>query len=74
MYVDADRESQGTVTLSVRDNGRGFDPARVSGECLGLGIMQERAEEIGASLTIESEPGAGTGGAGGQRADGPSQQ
>jgi signal transduction histidine kinase len=60
MHVDADRDAQRTVTLSVRDDGRGFDPARIAGECLGLGIMQERAGEIGATLSIESRPGAGT--------------
>ncbi len=48
------------VVLSVADNGRGFDPADVPPHSLGLGIMQERAQKIGATLTIESEIGAGT--------------
>ncbi|MBL7199478.1 MAG: GAF domain-containing protein [Anaerolineae bacterium] len=52
---------QGTrVELVVRDNGRGFDPCIVSHGRLGLGIMRERAETIGASLDIESTPGRGT--------------
>jgi signal transduction histidine kinase/streptogramin lyase len=45
--------------LRVRDDGLGFDPATVSQDRLGLGIMQERAEAIGAWIEIESEPGRG---------------
>ena len=48
------------VELRIADNGRGFDVARVSPGHLGLGIMRERAETIGALLTIESERGRGT--------------
>jgi signal transduction histidine kinase len=50
----------GTTTLSIRDDGTGFDPGHVSPDHLGLGIMRERAEAVGAALTIESEPGRGT--------------
>jgi signal transduction histidine kinase len=49
-----------SLNLSIRDDGRGFDPAKISHERLGLGIMQERAQAIGALLTIESQPGQGT--------------
>jgi nitrate/nitrite-specific signal transduction histidine kinase len=48
------------VELIVRDDGCGFDPAAVSPEHLGLRIMRERAQAIGASLRIESQPGQGT--------------
>jgi signal transduction histidine kinase len=48
------------VKICIRDNGRGFDPGEVSPEHLGLGIMSERAQAIGANLTIESQPGDGT--------------
>jgi signal transduction histidine kinase len=48
------------VTLSVRDNGRGFDPDQVSPDHLGLGIMRERAEAIGTKLMVESTSGQGT--------------
>jgi nitrate/nitrite-specific signal transduction histidine kinase len=48
------------VTLHVSDDGRGFDPECISAESLGLGIMRERAEAIGATLTVESEIGRGT--------------
>jgi signal transduction histidine kinase len=48
------------VELRIRDNGRGFDTDDVSPEHLGLGIMRERAQAIGAVLTVSSELGAGT--------------
>jgi signal transduction histidine kinase len=48
------------VLLSIRDDGRGFDPAQVPHNRLGLGIMQERAQAIGANLTVESQPRQGT--------------
>lgn len=50
----------GRVELTVSDNGRGFDPTQVPPDHLGLGIMCERAESIGAVLSIRSQPGAGT--------------
>jgi ligand-binding sensor domain-containing protein/signal transduction histidine kinase len=57
----ADGENRGkAVMLSIRDNGRGFDPDGVSPDHLGLGIMRERAEAVGAMLTIESAPERGT--------------
>ena len=48
------------VELSVSDDGRGFAVGEVTPDHLGLGIMRERAEAVGASLTIASEPGRGT--------------
>jgi signal transduction histidine kinase len=48
------------AVLSIQDNGRGFDPATVSKDHMGLQIMHERADEIGASLSLESEPGRGS--------------
>jgi signal transduction histidine kinase len=48
------------VHLQVSDNGRGFNPARVPADHLGLNIMRERANSIGARLNIKSRPGAGT--------------
>jgi signal transduction histidine kinase len=49
-----------TVALRVEDDGCGFDPRAVPAECLGLCIMRERAQAIGAGLSIESEIGQGT--------------
>jgi nitrate/nitrite-specific signal transduction histidine kinase len=49
------------VTLEVIDDGGGFDPASCDGlGGLGLVSMRERAEELGATLTIDSAPGLGT--------------
>lgn len=50
----------GAVRLAVADNGAGFNVARSTPNHLGLKIMSERAESIGAKLTIYSEPGEGT--------------
>jgi PAS domain S-box-containing protein len=49
-----------TVRMTIADNGAGFDPSTVTADHLGLKIMRERAEAIGAKLTIYSEPGEGT--------------
>ncbi len=49
-----------TVKLCVRDNGRGFNPGNTPPNHLGLGIMRERAQAIGATLDIKSQPGLGT--------------
>jgi two-component system nitrate/nitrite sensor histidine kinase NarX len=54
------RCGQDEVKLVVSDNGRGFDPGKVAPENLGLGIMRERAEAIGAELKIESRTDQGT--------------
>jgi signal transduction histidine kinase len=47
-----------TVSLEVRDDGRGFDPAQAA-RSLGLFAMHERAAALGGSLSLESAPGAG---------------
>lgn len=47
--------------LRVKDNGRGFGVGSIpSSEGFGLIGMSERAERIGAQLTIKSQPGQGT--------------
>jgi signal transduction histidine kinase len=48
------------ICLSIVDNGNGFDPACVSPDHLGLKIMRERAEAIGAEFSVYSAPGQGT--------------
>ncbi len=45
------------VSLSITDDGRGFDVDRIGSNGLGLTTMRERAEAIGGGLVIESEPG-----------------
>ncbi len=60
-HVDIHLEYEnGTVALSIRDDGRGFDPGQVPPDHYGLNIMQERAKAAGATLSIWSEPGQGT--------------
>jgi len=51
------------VCISVEDDGQGFYPAEVSkegGQRFGLQIMRERAESVGGSLVLDSQPGQGT--------------
>ncbi|MDM7854974.1 sensor histidine kinase [Cellulomonas alba] len=52
----------GQVALDVRDDGRGFDPARppVSAGGFGLVAMRQRIEGLSGTLQVESEPAAGT--------------
>ncbi len=59
VVVSLDCAPQG-VELQVSDDGRGFDTSDVEPGELGLGIMHERAQAIGATLNIESQPGHGT--------------
>jgi signal transduction histidine kinase len=47
------------LRLRVVDDGTGFDPA-VSAPGFGLGGMRERAELVGAELSVRSGPGTGT--------------
>ena len=46
--------------LRVQDNGRGFDAARSMAGHLGLSIMFERAQDIGALFRLDTSAGAGT--------------
>jgi signal transduction histidine kinase len=53
-----------TMTITITDNGRGFDPAAI-GRPLphsrhGLGNMRNRLQEIGGHCDIQSERGGGT--------------
>ena len=52
-----------STSMSIQDDGRGFDPDAAVDDGLvhfGLTTMHERAESIGATLTIDSKPGSGT--------------
>ena len=46
--------------LQVRDDGQGLDPRRPAPDQMGLAIMRERAEAVGAMLNIQTQPGRGT--------------
>jgi len=47
------------IELRISDDGRGFDPSCIAPGHLGLNIMRERAETLGAALQIISQPEAG---------------
>ena len=48
------------ITLTIADDGVGFDVDTAWGKGLGLVSMSERLEAIGGNLAIRSRPGAGT--------------
>ncbi|MDA3627529.1 sensor histidine kinase [Saccharopolyspora sp. WRP15-2] len=51
------------VSVDVRDDGRGFDPGRVTSSStsgFGLGGMRARVERVAGAFEVESEPGLGT--------------
>ena len=49
-----------SVHLAICDNGMGFDLSTIKPTSLGMRIMRERTEAIGADLRISSCPGSGT--------------
>jgi signal transduction histidine kinase len=49
-----------TVTLSIADNGQGFDTALQAHLGVGLLSMQERMKSLGGDVRVESTPGKGT--------------
>lgn len=60
-------QRDGRLSVVVEDDGRGFDVAEVErretpelSEGFGLRGMRERAELVGGTLTLESQPGRGT--------------
>jgi two-component system nitrate/nitrite sensor histidine kinase NarX len=59
--VRLDVEQEPRWRFEVRDDGTGFDADRGDDEThVGLRIMRERAERIGATLEVASTPGEGT--------------
>ncbi|MBI5303711.1 MAG: HAMP domain-containing protein [Chloroflexi bacterium] len=59
------KHERGWVTLTICDNGRGFDPSNLdvsNSPGLGLGLrgMQERAEILGGTFELQTTPGEGT--------------
>jgi signal transduction histidine kinase len=50
--------SNGTLGFEVEDDGRGFDPAAVSGS--GLTNMRDRLDALGGALEVRSSAGGGT--------------
>ena len=50
----------GLVKLTISDNGVGFDPEALLPHGYGLQGMRERAEQLGGSFNLQSEPKVGT--------------
>lgn len=58
-------QSDGVFTVSIADDGRGFDPASVTpdgAQARGMGLlgMQERVAQCGGTFALETAPGRGT--------------
>ena len=55
------RAEDGVLTLTVSDNGQGFDPTKLpEDEGLGIAGMKERASLVGGKLEVQSQAGQGT--------------
>jgi len=54
------KQSDGDLTLTVKDNGHGFERGSRVTEGMGLRIMEYRADMIGAMLRVDSTIGKGT--------------
>jgi signal transduction histidine kinase len=48
------------LTLSIRDNGKGFDPDKLEFPGNGLVNMKKRMNDVGGEFRINSKPGEGT--------------
>jgi signal transduction histidine kinase len=60
--LEVSLSSRGGTTLTVSDDGRGFDPEDLKHltERFGLMSMRERTEALGGHFALESRPGRGT--------------
>lgn len=61
--VDITLRDREDFTLAIRDDGAGFAPETLAGvgeRHVGIHIMRERAQRIGATLDVQSAPGSGT--------------
>jgi signal transduction histidine kinase len=59
VIVRLDMPRNGQLRLTVRDNGRGFDPEGPA-HGLGLGTMQDYAESLEGEFSVQSDPDVGT--------------
>ena len=58
--IDLKHEASGNVTLTVSDDGVGFDSTGAARKGLGSKLMSAFSRQLGAELTIDSAPGEGT--------------
>lgn len=59
--VEVELNSGSECRLTVRDNGKGYDPDNDAGDThVGIRIMRERAHRMGGNLAFTSAPGQGT--------------
>lgn len=54
------KREESLIELRIRDNGQGFDIEQTFLGHNGLSMMKERAEAVGAELSVSSRPGHGT--------------
>lgn len=54
------RIGEGQAQLEIRDDGRGMNPSTGAGERYGLVGIRERADAVGAHVTLASQPDCGT--------------
>jgi len=54
------KHEENAIELSIHDDGQGFDPESSTSGHYGLSMMRERAELVGALLTVTSQPDHGT--------------
>jgi signal transduction histidine kinase len=52
--------SSGRASLTIADDGVGFDPDHRGGQGLGLATMRQRAEFLGGRFELTAAPGRGT--------------
>ncbi len=57
--IDLKQEEE-IIVLSIHDDGKGFDTEKTVSGHYGMDMMRERAEAVGAQLTITSQPRHGT--------------
>jgi|GEM_PF-3204754 len=53
-------QNNGWITITVSDDGIGFNPESISGDRFGVRGIRERARLFGGNACIDSKPGAGT--------------
>jgi signal transduction histidine kinase len=54
------KQEGSVVELCIRDDGQGFDPQQTISGHYGMGMMRERAEAVGAQLSVTSQLNHGT--------------